>query len=306
MDFLIDAENSGRPVRDFLKKQHISAALCTRLKQRDDGILLNGTRVTVRAVLHEGDVLSLALYDAEPNPKIRPLAVAVEVLLETPEFVAVNKPPYMPTHPSHGHYDDTLANALVYHYRAAAYCFSPRFVNRLDRNTSGVVLVAKHAHAAAQLAGQIAACEMQKTYYAVLEGSFTHQTVLKTGIRRQQESVITREVCAKDEGDLAITEVLPLLIANGHTLVELRPRTGRTHQLRVHMASLGTPIVGDDLYGRASPLIGRHALHAATLCFRASNGALITVKAPLPPDMLSLIAAIFGEEGTTLVKTVIS
>ena len=304
MDFLIDAENSGRLVRDFLKKQHISAALCTRLKQREDGILLNGVRVTVRAVLHEGDVLSLALHDAAPNPKIRPLAVPVEVLLETPDFVAVNKPPYMPTHPSHGHYDDTLANALVYHYGKALPCFSPRFVNRLDRNTSGVVLVAKHAHAAAQLAGQMAECEMQKTYYAVVEGLIAHQTVLKTGIKRQQESVITREVCAVDEGDLAITEVRPLLAANGHTVVELRPHTGRTHQLRVHMAACGTPIVGDDLYGKASPLIGRHALHAATLCFQAPDGCPVTVKAPLPPDMLSLIGAIFKEEGSALVKKI--
>lgn len=302
MDFFIDGQNSGKTVRDFLKKQHISSALCTRLKQREDGILLNGTRVTVRAVLREGDVLSLAFFDEAVNPKLLPLEREVEVLLDTPDFVALNKPPFMPTHPSHGHFDDTLANALVWQYRAATPRFSPRFVNRLDRNTSGVVLVAKHAHAAAILAGQIAAGKMEKQYIAVVCGMLSHETVLKTGIRRQSESLITREVCAQDEGDLAVTGVKPLIAKNGHTLVLLKPQTGRTHQLRVHMASLGAPILGDDLYGAPPHPMGRHALHAVTLSFVAPNGTPVTVSAPLAPDMVQLIAEIFGEEGSALAK----
>ncbi|MBQ2757440.1 MAG: RluA family pseudouridine synthase [Clostridia bacterium] len=302
MDFWIDGQNSGKTVRDFLKKQHISSALCTRLKQREDGILLNGTRVTVRAVLKEGDLLSLGLFDEAVNPKLLPLEKEVEVLLDTPDLVALNKPPFMPTHPSHGHFDDTLANVIVWQYRAATPRFSPRFVNRLDRNTSGVVLVAKHAHAAAMLAGQIAAGEMQKAYIAVVCGEISGETVLKTGIRRQNESVITREVCAVGEGDIAVTHVKPLAVKNGHTLVLLQPQTGRTHQLRVHMASLGAPILGDDLYGAPRHGIGRHALHAATLSFVAPNGMPVTVRAPLAPDMVGLIADIFGEEGCALAK----
>ena len=300
MNFYIDAQNSGKTVRDFLKKQHISASLCTRLKQREDGILLNGVRVTVRAVLQVGDTLSLALSDEAVNPKLVPLEREVAVLLDTPDLVAVNKPPFMPTHPSHGHFDDTLANALVWQYRHATPRFSPRFVNRLDRNTSGVVLVAKHAHAAAQLAGQIAAGEMQKTYFAVACGILTAETVLKTGIRRQSESVITREVCAVGEGDLAETHLMPLLAKNGYTLVQLFPKTGRTHQLRVHLASLGMPILGDELYGAPPHPLGRHALHAATLGFRAPDGTPLTVRAPLAPDMVQVILEIFGEEGMVL------
>jgi len=296
MDFWIDGQNSGKTVRDFLKKQHISSALCTRLKQREDGILLNGTRVTVRAVLKTGDKLVLAIEDDEKNEKLLPFETAVDIVLETADFLVVNKPPFMPTHPSHGHFCDTLANALVWYYRDMPH-FRPRFVNRLDRNTSGAVLVAKHALSAARLSGAMARGEIEKTYYAVVCGTIQGETVLKTGIRRQTESIIFREVCEEAQGDLAITHIMPLCTKNGYTLVRLTPKTGRTHQLRVHLAHLGAPIVGDDLYGAASPLIARHALHAAELCFPLPNGGkMVRIFAPIAPDMAALIISIFGRE----------
>ena len=301
MRFSIDDQNSGKTVRDFLRLQGVSAALLARLKRREDGILQNGKRVTVRAVLSAGDVLTLAVEDAAPFEKLQPLAVPVEVLLETEDYLAVNKPPFMPTHPSHGHFTDTLANALVYRYREAP--FRPRFVNRLDRNTSGVVLVAKNAYRAAGLSRAMAEGKMEKEYIAVVCGTISAETVLKTGIRRRQESIIFREVCATDEGELAITEVFPLCTANGHTLVRLLPKTGRTHQLRVQLADIGAPILGDTLYGTEAALIGRHALHAQRLSFPAPVGeGNIGVFAPVPADMRAVILEIFGEEGIRLAE----
>lgn len=297
MQFIVNEAENGKTVREFLKLHGISAALTARLKRLDRGIVLGGTRVTVRAILKTGDLLALAIEDEAANEKLVPFAREVETVLEAPDFLVVNKPPYMPTHPSHGHFDDTLANALVWQYRDTAPHFRPRFVNRLDRNTSGAVLVARHAHAAAWLSRAMAAGEIKKTYFAVVCGTIEGETVLKTGIRRREESIIFRETCAIGEGDLAITHITPLCQKNGYTLVRLTPETGRTHQLRVHLAYLGTPILGDDLYGSPSPLLARHALHAATLTFPVpENGQAVHVFAPVPPDMGEILIKIFGKE----------
>lgn len=296
MQFVITEQENGKTVRDFLKMQGVSAALGAKLKRMPQGIVLNGTRVTVRAVLKTGDKLVLAVEDEAKNEKLLPLEAAVDIVLETSDFLVVNKPPFMPTHPSHGHFCDTLANALVWHYGDTPN-FRPRFVNRLDRNTSGAVLVAKHALSAAKLSDAMARGEIKKTYYAVVCGTIQKETVLKTGIRRQTESIIFREVCAESEGDLAITHVMPLCTKNGYTLVQLAPETGRTHQLRVHLAHIGAPIVGDELYGAASPLIARHALHAAELSFPLPNGGeTVWVFTPIASDMATLITKIFGRE----------
>jgi len=300
MQFVIEAQDSGKTVRDFLRKQGISAALLSKLKRHEQGIVQNGIRVTVRAVLQAGDTLTLAIEDEQGNEKILPLAKVVEAVLETADFVVLNKPPFMPTHPSHGHYDDTLANALVFRYGST---FRPRFINRLDRNTSGVVLVAKHHYAAARLSGAMAAGEMQKTYYAVAVGKIEGDTVLKTGIRRQNESVITREVCAVGEGDLAVTHVTALATNGRLTLLRLMPETGRTHQLRVHMAYLGAPLLGDELYGAPAAKIPRHALHAAKMSFlHPVTGDICEAVAPVAPDMLALIEHEFGKEALSLVE----
>ena len=299
MQFIVDAQDNGKTVRDFLKKRGISASLLAKLKRHEQGILLDGTRVTVRAVLQTGNVLTLAVEDEQGNEKILPLAKEVEAVCETEGFVVVNKPPFMPTHPSHGHYDDTLANALVWRYGET---FRPRFINRLDCNTSGLVLVAKNPLAAAKLASAMAAGAIKKTYYAVANGVIERETVLKTGIRRQNDSVITREVCAEGEGDLAVTHIIPLATNGTLTLLRLAPETGRTHQLRVHLAHLGAPLLGDGLYGAADARIPRHALHAAELSFPDPvTGDIRNISVPLPPDMAELIVRELGREALLLV-----
>ena len=297
MRYVIDACDAGKPVGAILRALGISAALCARLKRMENGIVLSGSRVTVRASVSAGDVLELAIEDTCASAHILPLDLPIEILLETDDFIAVNKPPQMPTHPSHGHYDDTLANALAHHYMASGVPFRPRFVNRLDRNTSGVVLVARHALAAARLSRSMAAGEMQKTYFALVCGRVDAVRVIESGIRRRAESIIFRETCPVGEGDFARTELAPVVQIGEDTLVRLTPRTGRTHQLRVHMAAIGHPIVGDDLYGSPDARIARHALHAATLTFPSPRDAApITVRAPLPPDLRSLL----GKEITEL------
>ena len=302
MQFLIKSEENGKTVRDFLKMQGVSAALCAKLKRLPHGIVRNGERVTVRAVLQAGDVLSLAIEDEAKNEKLLPLEREVEIVCENDDFLIVNKPPFMPTHPSHDHHYDTLANALAYKHRASGadspFVFRP--ISRLDRNTSGLVTVAKTKYAASQLGALMASGGFHKTYTAILDGVPAESSgEIHTGMRRTAASIIVREVCPIDAADseAALTryEVTDISESGRYSIVTVKPLTGRTHQIRVHMAHLGTPVLGDDLYGTPSALIPRHALHATALEFvHPITGKHISLCSPLPQDMQFVCDALFN------------
>ena len=270
------------------------------LKARPDGILLNGEHATVRAKVNEGDVLIINCEDMESNEeKLVPSSTSPDIIYEDEHIVAVNKPPFMPTHQSQGHFYDTLANSLAYYFTKQGRPFVFRSVNRLDRNTSGVVLVAKSRLAASKLSEQMKRDLIKKTYLAILDGNIEGDLgTIETYIRRAQESIIIREACGEcEDGKIAITNYRVLARANGLTLVEAEPQTGRTHQLRVHFSHLGAPILGDDLYGSASPLIERHALHARKLNFvHPDSRKVISIQADLPSDMREIIEKNFGKE----------
>ena len=303
MRFTVTAAFEGRTVRDFLRARGVSTSLLSRLKQKENGIRLSGERVTVRAVVHAGDVLELAVEDERANERILPADLPFEVLAETPDYIAVNKPAGMPTHPSHGHFCDTLANAMVHFYRDEEPPFCPRFINRLDRGTSGVVLVARHALSATVLSRAMAKGQIKKTYLAVAVGELDASQTIETGIRRRQASIIFRETCPVGQGDLAVTHVKPFCTAGGLSLLCLTPETGRTHQLRVHLASVGYPLYGDGLYGREAGDLPRHALHAAKLCFPDPvTGDMAEIRAPLPPDLERLIAEKMGKQAAALAR----
>ncbi len=289
MELRIEENDSGKLLRDFLRERGVSAALLAKLKRHERGILLGGERVTVRAVLRAGDLLTLAVED-EGEGSVVPRELPIDVLVRTSDFAVLNKSADMPTHPSHGHFEDTLANALAYHFAKDGVPFRPRFINRLDRNTTGAVLVAMHPLAAATLSRAMASGEIEKTYLAIAHGEMTEPRVIRTGIRRHSQSIILREVCDVSEGDFAETLVQPLAAGEGLTLLRLTPRTGRTHQLRVHMAHIGHPLLGDELYGTADGF-ARHALHAATLAFPSPlDGTRVAVFAPLADDMRAICA----------------
>ena len=270
------------------------------LKSRPDGILLNGNHATVRAVINSGDVLTINCEDLESNrERLVPSSTMPNIICEDEHIVAVNKPPYMPTHQSQGHFYDTLANSLAYYYTNEGRPFVFRSVNRLDRNTSGVVLVAKSRLAASKLSEQMKRDLIKKTYLAILDGNIEGDLgTIETYIRRAQESIIIREACGEcEDGKIAITNYRVLARSNGMTLVEAEPQTGRTHQLRVHFAHIGAPILGDDLYGNASPLIARHALHASKLeLMHPDTKQKLCIHAHLPDDMKAIIEKHFGKE----------
>lgn len=293
MEYRIDSTHDGRSLSDYLRFHlRLSHKGISRLKRLENGMVLNGVRVTVRAILHTGDLLSLALEDQESAENVLPIELPLDILYEDAHLIALNKPPFMPTHPSHKHFDDTLANGLAHYFRQKGESFVFRTLNRLDRDTSGVVLVSKDKQTAGLLSAQMAAGGIQKRYLALLCGVIEPPSGrIDAYIRRVADSIITRETV---DGPLpgakpAITEYTRLACCEKYSLVSASPLTGRTHQLRVHFASLGHPILGDSLYGSADPAIPRQALHAASLKLtHPYSGETVVIEAPLPPDIQSI------------------
>lgn len=284
----------GLTIKELLTSRlGFSKRAIASLKNLADGILVNGKHVTVRYVIKENDVLELKTDDRDTNnEKLVPSSVLPDIIYEDDYIVAVNKPPFMPTHQSQGHFYDTLANSLAYYYAQKGKGFVFRSVNRLDKNTSGIVLVAKDRLTASKLSNQMKNDKIKKTYLAILKGELPEdEGVISTHIRRKEKSIIVREVCEEaEDSKIAITEYEVIAKANGLTLVKAAPVTGRTHQLRVHFAHIGAQILGDDLYGEASADISRHALHAYSLSFVHPQGEEhMQIIAPLPDDIKSII-----------------
>ena len=297
MIFVVTKEQDGMSVLHILKNIIcLSGAMIKHIKFLDDGIVLNGSRVTVRHIVHEGDILELNTSDNIEKSDILPCERPLDVIYEDSELVIPDKPPFMPTHPSHGHYDDTVANALAYRYKDLdePYIFRP--INRLDRNTSGLLIIARNRISAGRLAKSMSEKQISKKYIAVLDGVLLNdEGEIDTYMRRTAESIIVREVCEKEDGaDHALTRYKVLLRSDKNSVVLAEPVTGRTHQLRVHFASLGCPITGDDLYGSENEFISRHALHAFEISFpHPSSGEVMTFSTPLHSDMRELIKNLF-------------
>ncbi len=300
MEYKITPQDDGKSVLEIMRRTlGISRAALKHLKFIENGIMLNGKHVTVRAVANVGSTLTLAVEDEKTPDKLTPCKLNLKIAYEDGELVIPDKPADMPTHQSHGHYGDTVANALTYRYSELGLPFVFRPVNRLDRNTSGLLIVARNRLSAAFLTRAMQEGKIQKKYVAVLNGVLEHDSgIIDTYMRRTAQSVIVREICDENGGgDRAITQYRVICKSGTHTLVEAVPLTGRTHQLRVHFASLGAPIEGDDLYGKPSGLIGRHALHSYYLKLPKPDGTGdLTVTAPMHSDMLSLSRLVFGRQ----------
>ena len=289
MDIIIDKAHDGMLLRDYIKGVlGISHSLLSSLKSQSDGIMLNGSHVTVRAVLHVGDLLSVKTDDSTSSD-IEPVGMPLDIIYEDDGILAVSKPPSMPTHPSIKHRTDTLANAVMFYLGKTNENAVFRAITRLDKDTSGVVLLAKNAYTAAILTGMMQEGRISKQYVAIVRGTPPEHFAVEKNIKRVAESIITREVCSADEGRYARTEFIRLSYGGELSLVRAIPYTGRTHQIRVHLASDGFPIVGDSLYGDNCSLISRHALHAERLILNFPDGRILTLTSPIPEDM-SLLA----------------
>ncbi len=279
----IDDALQGKTVRWILRRYlELSAGLVKQLKETERGICLSGESVRVNRLVQAGECLVLTVTETD-SPNISPVPMPLSILYEDEDVLAVNKPGGMPTHPSQNHHTDTLANGVMAYFQERAFTF--RAITRLDKDTSGAVLIAKHTLSAYRLSDAMQKNLIQKEYLALVNGIPEPENgVISLPIGRREGSVILR--CVSPEGKPAVTEYETVKAGEGTALVRLRPITGRTHQIRVHLSHRGNPIVGDDLYG-APQTEERVHLHCRRLTFpHPETKELITVTAPLPRDML--------------------
>ena len=292
MTYTVTPENAGISILQFFRlRLKLSVTAVRRLKYRERGITVNGNEVTVRFILHEGDVIVLDESDTEQGTLIAS-DLPVNIVYSDGIITVCDKPPFMPTHPVHGHLDDTLANALAYRSGDPGFVFRP--MNRLDRNTSGLVVTADNFLASGSLGAQMKKGQVHKTYLAIVCGvPENRHGVVDAPIIRSDPGVLMRTVGSGGDEALTVYDVISVSHDGKLSLVRLRPQTGRTHQIRVHMAHIGCPLLGDFMYGQESPLISRHALHACGIIFRhPSDGRIMDIRSPLPADM----AAVLGSE----------
>lgn len=291
LTFTVPSEYDHRKVLHYLRGcAGLSSRVIRNLKTYEDGILLNGSPVRTIDLLSAGDVLTVNLPD-DPEEQLPSLpteeflaGALPEVLFEDEDLLIVNKPGTMAVHPSHNHQGDTLANWITFHRTGQGK--DPvvfRAVGRLDKGTSGIVVCALNAYAADRLQRGV-----RKEYLAVASAELTGSGTIDAPIFRPDPILTMRVV--DERGDRAVTHWEALETSGGRTLCRVHLETGRTHQIRVHFAHLGAPLVGDTLYGTPSDEIGRHALH----CARAElthpvTGEALLIEAPLPSDMQKLL-----------------
>jgi len=279
IDFVVSSEYDDMKLFRFLRGgAKLSSRLVSSLKHYDDGIMRDGVKIRTIDKVRTGDVISITLPSDEAG--IEPIDYPLDILYEDNDLLIINKPAMLPMHPSHNHQGDTLANAVSWHLKEEGKTAVFRSVGRLDKGTSGVVVCALNRFSAARLSGNI-----NKEYLAVVTKEFQGEGTIDIPIYRP-DPMKTLRACGNGQGaEMAITHWQSLKIGNGISLLRIWLDTGRTHQIRVHFAYLGAPLLGDTMYGDTNTEIGHQLLHChkASLIHPATN-ELLTVTAKIPKE----------------------
>ncbi|WP_209125544.1 RluA family pseudouridine synthase [Alkalihalobacillus sp. BA299] len=278
----------GKLLREFLKvEKKLSKRALADIKFAGGSLFVNGETATVRKTLQSGDEVTIVFPPETRSESILLEPIALDILFEDDHFLVINKPAGMPTIPSRDHLSGTLANGVLYYYDQKGISSTFHAVNRLDRDTSGIVVIAKHRFAHDLMAKEQKAGQIHREYIAIIHGQLmTEKGTIQAPIGRKSDSIIEREV--RSDGQEAITHYTVLLQRDEETVVRVKLETGRTHQIRVHFASIGHPLLGDDLYGGERKKIDRQALHSYYCSFiHPFTYENITIEAKVPLDMQS-------------------
>ncbi len=277
-------------IKEVLKiKFEISDRLLLKLKTNNK-IFLNNIPTNIKSPVNSNDIIEISLDFNEDNTNIIPTKMDLKIIYEDDSLLILNKPAGYPVHPSLLHFEDSLSNGVKYYFDSINLHKKIRPVNRLDKDTSGIVIFAKNEYVQENLIKQMKTKSFKKEYIAICEGIISPNTgTINKPISRKPGSIIER--CVNDDGDNAITHYdLIKTINNSLSVVHIVLETGRTHQIRVHMSYIGNPIIGDTLYGTESDLIKRQALHSYKVSFvHPVTKEKMEFTAPLFDDMKNLL-----------------
>ena len=288
--YQINSLEKPQKISGFLKEKGYSRQNLVDLRKNEQAICLNGTYVHMNHMLAEGDVLTVWIRETDNSGQIRPVKLPFVIVYEDEDLLVINKPAGMPVHPSRGNPENSLGNALAWYFKEQGVPFVFRCINRLDRDTTGVLVLAKNPLSGALLSAQMKQRQIRRTYLALTDGIPPEKGTVSAPIARMDDSVITREV-NWEHGETAVTHYERLAVSNGYSLVELHLDTGRTHQIRVHMKYIGCPLPGDFLYHPVFDRISRQALHSFQLEFcHPITKKTLRFLAPVPEDFQKAFA----------------
>ena len=290
LTYSISEHDARLRIEQFLRRRGFSGQNLTDLRKIPGSVCVNQTPCILKTVLQPKDILTVTITTTSSSPNILPVPIPFDLVYEDEDLLVVNKPAGMPVHPSAKNRDNTLANALAWYYQEQGLPFVFHCTNRLDRDTSGLVLVARHSYSATRIAQMTKNREIHREYRAIVRGiPAPSEGTIDAPLGRKAGSIIERTVDF-EQGEPAITHYQVVESKNGHSLLALQLETGRTHQIRIHLKHLGYPLVGDYLYNPDMEFINRQALHAYHLRFsHPVTGEKMEFTAPLPEDMKAIL-----------------
>lgn len=285
LEWKVSKEDSGMILREFLKTKQLTKRAITDIKFSGGNLLVNGEKETVRRKLSDGDRVSVLFPEEKPSEGLVPQKIPLDIVHEDEHCIVLAKPAGMATIPSRLYPDGTLANGLLHHLQKQGLSSTIHIVNRLDKDTSGLMLAAKHRFSHSLFSVLQKQAGIQRTYTAIVHGTLKQEAgMIDVPIGRKRDSIIEREV--REDGQRAVTHYKVLEGKKEYSLVELKLETGRTHQIRIHMSSIGHPLAGDTLYGGSGALMGRQALNSSVLTFlHPFSKQKMKFETALPEDM---------------------
>ena len=282
----ITKEYNDFAIDKYLKAQGYSSANITAIKKMPNNVVIRDEWVHMNHKLSVGDILTVNISEDSSSEKIPPVKMDLDIVYEDEDIIVINKPAGLPIHPSLNHYEDSLANGLAYYYEDQNKPFIFRCANRLDKNTSGLTVIAKHLVSANILSTMVKNREFHREYYAIVRDNLEQsEGTIDAPIGRVDDSIITRCVDL-EHGERAVTHYKVIDYKNGHSLISIHLETGRTHQIRVHFKFIGHPLIGDHLYNPDFDYMQRQALHSHKISFvHPITKKAMEFIAPLPDDM---------------------
>ena len=293
--YKITEKDAGKKIGIFLQEKGYTESCIRHLTKAESRITVNGIWEFVNKPLQEGDVLETFFVEEESSENIVPVDMELDIVYEDEDILVVNKGADLPVHPTKGHEYRNLANGVMAYYEKQGIPFVFRGINRIDKNTTGLMIIAKNMLSGAILGEDMKKREIRRTYLAVTEGKIPEKGTIDLPIGRKKDSYVER--CIDAEGMPAVTHYERLYDANGHSLAQIHLETGRTHQIRLHMKAIGHPLPGDILYNPNFTVMERQGLHSWRLEFlHPITKESLCFEQEMPEDMKKVFGGTDSEQ----------